>query len=75
MPLKRIWGHPEAVTIVGGAHGGLFLLYLLLGLLVGVNHKWPLKRLATLVIAATIPLGTFVFDGNLRKEEALSQTA
>lgn len=27
MPLKYIWGQPEAVKIVGSAHGGLFLLY------------------------------------------------
>ncbi len=71
MPLKRIWGYPEAVTIMGAAHGGLFLLYLSLGFFVGVTHKWPINRIATMVIAATIPLGTFVFDGSLRREEAV----
>lgn len=70
MPLKYLAGQPLAVKMVGGVHGGLVVLYLLLGVVVGLGHKWPIKRFPALVLAASLPLGTFVFDGVLKREES-----
>lgn len=63
-------GERGPVRIVGGLHGGLVIGYLLLGGIVGLRQRWPLKTFVALVLAASLPLGTFVFDGFLKREEA-----
>ena len=75
MPMKYIGHNPAPVKIVGSTHGGLTVLYLLLGFVVGAGLKWPIKRFVALVIAASLPLGTFVFDGLLKREEARLPTS
>lgn len=62
MPLKYLAGMPLAVTIVGGAHGFLFVLYALFALTVSMNHDWPFSRLLLAALAAVLPFGPFVFD-------------
>jgi integral membrane protein len=62
MPLKYIWGLPEAVRAVGMAHGVLFLLYLLLANLLAQRLHWSKKVWALSYIAAVVPLGTFWFE-------------
>ena len=69
MPIKYLADNPIAVKNIGALHGALFVLYLVVGFAVGLVHKWNLKRFATLVLASAIPLGTFVFDGALKREE------
>ena len=62
MPLKYIWGQPEAVKIVGAAHGGLFLLYGFFAVVLSQKLKWTFGTLMFAWIAAVVPLGTIVFD-------------
>lgn len=62
MPLKRMMGMPEAVRIVGGIHGMLFLMYFYTLLTIWMSHKWPLKKAFTAFIMASIPFGTFWFE-------------
>ncbi len=69
MPLKHFANLPQAVKIVGWAHGILFILYIIALIRVWVVFKWSLKRVIIAFIAALVPLGTFVFDKQLRKEE------
>jgi integral membrane protein len=70
MPLKRFAGMPEAVTVVGWAHGILFMLY------VGVAaHAYYLAKLSRASLlwalgAAVVPLGPFLLDRRLKREEA-----
>ncbi len=67
MPLKY-WGDWHAgVTIVGGAHGALFVLYMLALLHAVIAARWKLMRIAGAVAAAFIPFGTFVLDSRIRK--------
>ncbi|WP_317048755.1 DUF3817 domain-containing protein [Hymenobacter sediminis] len=40
MPLKYLLGQPEAVRIVGMAHGVLFVAYVLLVLQVSLERSW-----------------------------------
>ena len=63
MPLKYFADRPEVVTIVGGLHGGLFILFFGCVAEVTVRRPWwsPKFWLAAL-IAALVPGGTFVFD-------------
>ena len=69
MPLKYIWGHPEAVRIVGMAHGLLWMAYVGLAVLGQADYKWPLKTtLLRLFIASLLPFGPFVADAKLLKD-------
>ena len=71
MPLKYLLEIEEAVKIVGWIHGGLFIAFIYFAFeLMGTlkkNFIWFIKAFA----AAIIPFGTFIFDRQLKKEEAL----
>ena len=69
MPLKYIWGWPLAVKYVGWAPGFLFVSYVALAYYAKEVYNWPFKKFALAFIAAWLPLGTFVFDKQLKKEE------
>ncbi len=72
MPLKYLAGQPMAVRVVGSAHGLLFVLYVMAVVLVAVEMRWPLRRVAAAFAAAVLPFGPFVFDAHLRRESAPS---
>jgi integral membrane protein len=71
MPLKYFLNFPEAVKVMGWIHGALFVTFIYFAFEVmgslKKNFLWLLKAFA----AAFIPLGTFIFDRELKKEEAL----
>lgn len=76
MPLKYFADLPLAVTIVGSLHGLLFILFLLALIQVKFSQKWPWKRMLIGFIASIIPIGNFIFDISLKKEEKkLMQTS
>lgn len=68
MPLKYAAGVDQAVTIIGGAHGALFVLYILAAFHAFIALKWSLKKLFWALVAAVLPIGTFVFEAHLNKE-------
>jgi integral membrane protein len=70
MPLKYFAGKPEAVKVVGWIHGFLFVLFVLVAFICFIKNKWPFKRFVVACIAAFLPLGTFVFDAQLKKEQS-----
>jgi len=61
MPLKYIFGHPEAVRFVGMAHGCLFLVYILAANYIAMQLNWTKKVWFLSYVAAVLPLGTFIF--------------
>lgn len=69
MPLKYIAGQPEAVRVVGMAHGILFLLYLFAGFRAAAEYNWSWKTTLLLIIAAFVPFGPFIFDARLLRSE------
>ncbi len=69
MPLKYIWDQPLAVKYVGWAHGVLFMAYVGLAYYVKETLNWPWKKFILAFVAAWLPLGTFVYDKRLKKEE------
>lgn len=74
MPLKYLAGQPEAVRVVGAAHGGLWVLYLLAAAVVAVKHRWGVGRILAAGAASVLPGGPFVFDRSLKREqEAVSR--
>jgi integral membrane protein len=65
MPLKYLAGRPEAVQVVGMAHGVLFVLYVVLVGLAQREQRWPLRTSTWLLVAAFLPFGPFVADARL----------
>ncbi len=67
MPLKYLAGQPLAVTLVGWAHGVLFLWFcytlLLAWLQTPLNFTWS----AIAFIASLVPFGPFLIDQKLTK--------
>ncbi|WP_078429146.1 DUF3817 domain-containing protein [Alkalihalobacterium alkalinitrilicum] len=67
MPLKYIADIPQFVTVIGMAHGILFMLYLAIALYVTVKYKWPLTRFIGATLAAVTPFGPFIYDARILK--------
>ena len=67
MPLKYIFQLPDAVRLVGMAHGILFVLYGLLVLQVAIENSWKLWETFLALLASIIPLGTFYVDKKIFK--------
>lgn len=67
MPLKYFAGMPAAVTIVGWAHGVLFVG--LCGVLVYVTFiaRWPIGRAGLVFAASLVPAGPFLIDGRMKR--------
>lgn len=67
MPLKYLYGMPEAVRLVGSLHGFLFLLYLSF-LFYGVKRIPLSQSLAGVcAFASIVPFGPFVIDPRLKR--------
>jgi integral membrane protein len=69
MPLKYFADLPQAVRIVGWAHGILFIGFLITLMLARDAMQWSFRWTAVVLVAALLPFGPFVIDGRLRKEE------
>lgn len=69
MPLKYWFDYPLAVSVVGMAHGVLFVLFILAMLHVMIRHRKSLLWGGWAFVSSLIPFGTFVLDYQLRKEE------
>jgi integral membrane protein len=69
MPLKYFAGWPQAVRVVGMAHGILFMLYILAAIQAALERDWPWKRTALVMLASVLPAGPFVVDAKLLREE------
>lgn len=64
MPLKYIANMPEAVRVVGMAHGLLFVLYILMVVQVKIELNWSFKKMVLAFLASIIPFGTFYANRN-----------
>lgn len=62
MPLKYLAGYPQAVSVVGMAHGILFMVYLLAANFIATSQSWSKKVWFMSYVAAVLPLGTFIFE-------------
>jgi integral membrane protein len=68
VPLKRLMGLPEAVSIIGPIHGGLFILFNIV-LIIAVL-KWNLKVKHAIIgfVASLIPFGSYLFKAKILKQ-------
>ena len=63
--VKRTDNGDGGVKVMGPVHGGLFVLYVLLTVIVAADEKWRLKRTLLTLLCAVIPLGGFIADRKL----------
>jgi integral membrane protein len=70
MPLKYLGGMPNAVKVVGSAHGALWILYLLALASAWLSERWPFRVAVYGFIASVLPLGPIFFDRWLHREYA-----
>lgn len=68
MPLKYLYGIPEAVSLAGMAHGLLFVLFSMLLMWVSKRRAWPDSVSSGLMVAALIPFGTFYMIHKLKAQ-------
>lgn len=59
MPLKYIWEMPQMVSIVGMAHGILFILYVLGAYWLKEKMNWPMVTFGVVLLCSIIPFGPF----------------
>lgn len=71
MPLKYIFNFPLAVKFTGWAHGALFIAFIYLAFEVMGTCKKNFSWFLLAFVAAFVPLGTFIFDRQLKKDPAL----
>lgn len=63
--VKRTDNGEGGVKVMGPVHGGLFVLYVLLVVIVAADEKWKLKRTLLTLLCAVIPFGGFIADRKL----------
>jgi integral membrane protein len=73
MPLKYMLDMPLMVTIVGAAHGALFVLYIGAVLYMKINENWSYGKAFLACIASVFPFGPFIFDAKFLKEEPVTK--
>lgn len=69
MPLKYLAGLPAAVKLVGWCHGVLFVAFCVALAQAAWTARWPIRRAASVLVAAFLPFGPFVIDARLRREQ------
>jgi len=59
MPLKYLWDYPQAVSVIGMAHGVLFMLYVYGSFAMKQKLEWSTGVLAIVLLCAVLPFGPF----------------
>ena len=70
MPLKYVYAMPEPTSIIGMAHGLLFIGYCAWVIIVASEFKWSNKMTLMALIASVLPFGTFVADKKIFRQFA-----
>ncbi|WP_371576842.1 DUF3817 domain-containing protein [Streptomyces sp. NBC_01314] len=61
-------GFDGFVTVIGFAHGWLYVLYLVFAFDLGSKAKMPLGRLAWVLLAGTVPTAAFFVERKVSRE-------
>ena len=65
---------PEAVQVTGMLHGVLFVTYCVMVIQVKIEQSWSFKKMMLALVASVLPLGPFIADKKLFKEEEQQMT-
>jgi len=72
MPLKYIGGIGLPNTVVGMAHGFLFMAYVVVAIVVAQQLKWSFKTMLIVIAMSVVPFGTFWMERKYLSDEALA---
>lgn len=75
MPLKYLAGLPQAVLVVGSAHGVLWVLYLAMLARAWAGLRWPFAKVFLGGVASVLPLGPWWFEKWCARPSAASEAA
>ena len=59
LPLKYIGDKDVVVSVVGFAHGWLYMVYVLVTLLLSLRQRWSILMTVLVALAGTIPFAAF----------------
>ena len=62
MPLKYMYGYPQAVRTVGSIHGLLFVTYVLFVFQAKIERNWDARKAWQLLLISLVPFGNFYAD-------------
>jgi len=68
VPLKYMFGSPQMVKIFGPIHGGLFVLFLLMAIVVAIDLGWKAKTTAIVLLSSFIPFGCFYVENSILRK-------
>lgn len=65
-----ISGAGTATTVIGFAHGWLYVVYLVFAFDLCSKAKWPIGRMAWVLLAGTVPTAAFFVERRVTRELA-----
>ncbi len=68
VPLKRLAGWPQGVSLLGPVHGAAFLLYMGLVLWTARSPYWTFSERLQLLVAGLVPLGAWMLGGLFKRK-------
>ncbi len=68
LPLKYLGGNGSLVTVVGIAHGYLYMVLIITAIDLGRRARWTWKRLLLIALAGTVPFLSFVAERSATKD-------
>jgi integral membrane protein len=71
VPAKRLFGYPEAVSVLGPVHGAAFILYVLALSVFLVRKQLNSTQWSLGLLAAFLPFGSFLFERKVLKPQQL----
>jgi integral membrane protein len=66
--LLKMDGADSFTSVVGIAHGWLYVIYLVFAFDLGSKAKWPVKKQLWVLLAGTIPTAAFFVERKISRE-------
>lgn len=70
MPMKYVGDDGTLVSIVGIAHGWLYMLYVVSAGVLAYKARWSLLKSLLVVLAGTVPFASFVAERRVVRDAA-----
>ena len=68
VPLKYWAGHPGPTSVLGAAHGFVFIVYLIAAFDLGLRRRWDLVRFGLVLVGGLIPFLAFYMERRITGE-------
>ncbi|MEO6502610.1 MAG: DUF3817 domain-containing protein [Jatrophihabitantaceae bacterium] len=68
IPMKYLGDNEGPVSLIGTAHGFLFMVYLVTALDLGIRLRWAWLKLGLVMLAGTVPFASFVAERRAHRD-------